>query len=195
MLSRVRTEVLLKKVGMVVVLLGTVGLVTVAAQRIFTNPRPEGHFKSIVPEAVAFSGYGGTPPHWTAYGADPKVSPDTPAIGYIFWTTDLVPKEFGYHGPIHILVGLDTKGIITGAVVDYSSEPYGYFSVEPPKFAAQFTGKSVFDAYVVGQDVDAVSRATISVTSATRAIRDSVRLVARALLDPSMAKRPGTPLR
>ena len=101
----------------------------------------------------------------------------------------MVPTEHGYHGPIHLLVGLDLRGIITGVVVDYHSEPYGYFSVEPQKFADQFKGKSIFDTFRVGGDVDAVSHASLSVNSATRAIRDASRLIARALLDPNAVKR------
>src|SRR5690606_6775051 len=104
------------------------------AKRIFTNPRPEGHFKTLFPNAAGFSAFGGTPLHWKVYGVDPKTNPNAPPIGYIFWTTDLVPNERAYHGPIHMLVGLDTRGIIQGVVVDYHTEPYGYFSLDPPEF-------------------------------------------------------------
>jgi transcriptional regulator of nitric oxide reductase len=162
----------------------------VAQQRIFTNPRPEEHFKAIMPAAVSFSRFGGTPLHWKAYAADTATSRGAEPVGYIFWTTDLAPDEFAYHGPIHILVGLDTRGVITGAFVDYHSEPYGYFSVEPPEFAAQFKGKSVFDRFVVGADIDAISRASISIKSGTRAVRDSARAAARAFLNPELVKRP-----
>ena len=160
-----------------------------AEQRIFTNPKPEGHFKAVMPGAVAFSSFAGTPLHWKAYDVDPAAHRGAEPIGYIFWTTDLAPDEFAYHGPIHILVGLDTHGIITGAVVDYHAEPYGYFSVEPAEFAAQFRGKSVFDRFVVGSDIDAISRASISVKSGTRAVRDSVRAAARAFLNPEHVQR------
>ena len=159
-------------------------------QRIFTNPHPEGHFKALMPSAVAFSAFGGTPLHWKAYAVDPARNRGAEPVGYIFWTTDLAPDEFAYHGPIHILVGLDTRGVITGAVVDYHSDPYGYFSVEPPEWAAQFKGKSIFDRFVVGSDIDAISRASISVKSGTRAVRDSVRAAARAFLNPEIVRRP-----
>ena len=99
-----------------------------------------------------------------------------------------MPQEHGYHGPIHILVGMDMAGVLTGVVVDYDSEPYGYFSVEPPKFAAQFKGKTIHDPFRVGGDVDAVSRASISINSAARAIRDSSRMVAKALLPAQAVK-------
>ena len=179
----------MKRVAALVVLLLTGGIAVSAADRIFTNPKPEGHFKQLFPNAVAFSSFGGTPPHYKAYGADPAKNPNAPVVGYIFWTTDMVPQEHGYHGAIHILVGLNLNGTINGVVVDYDSEPYGYFSVDPAEFAAQFKGKSIFDKFIVGTDVDAESRASLSVASATRAIRDSTRMVARALLDPSAVKR------
>ncbi|RPI50985.1 MAG: FMN-binding protein, partial [Acidobacteria bacterium] len=89
-----------------------------------------------------------------------------------------------YDGPIKILVGMDTKGILTGIIVAGHNEPYGDFSVDTPEFAAQFKGKSIRDPFRVGQDVDAVSRATITVTSAARAIRISARRIATRLLAP-----------
>lgn len=179
----------MKKFAALVVLLLTGGSAVTAAERIFTNPKPEGHFKKLFPNAVAFSPIGGTPPHYIAYGADPEKTPNDAVIGYIFWTTDMVPYEHGYHGAIHILVGLNLNGTINGAVVDYDSEPYGYFSVELTEFAVQFKGKSIFDKFQVGVDVDVVSRASLSIASATRAIRDSTRIMARALLDPSVVNR------
>jgi transcriptional regulator of nitric oxide reductase len=179
----------LKRCAVLVVLLLAAGIAVAGAERIFTNPKPEGHFKKLFPNAVAFSTFGGTPPHYVAYAADPQKNPGTPPLGYIFWTTDMVPQEHGYHGAIHILVGLAVNGTISGVVVDYDSEPYGYFSVDPPEFAAQFKGKTIFDKFQVGVDVDEVSRASLSVNSATRAIRDASRMVARALLDPNAVKR------
>ena len=158
------------------------GVVLGAAERIFTNPKPDAHLKRLFPSAVAFSSLTGNPLHFTAYSADPQKTPSTDPLGFAFWTTDLVPNEHGYHGPIHILVGMNMSGVLTGVVVDYDSEPYGYFSVEPPKFAMQFKGKKISDAFRVGGDVDAVSRASISIGSATRAIRDSARMVAKQLL-------------
>lgn len=172
----------MKRLGALALLLATAGATVVIAQRIITNPKPDAHLKTLFPAAAAFSPLSGDPLHFTAYGVDPKTTASAPPIGYAFWTTDVVPNEHGYHGPIHVLVGLDLKGVITGAVVDYDSEPYGYFSVEPPKFAAQFKGKTIHDAFVVGRDVDAVSRASISINSATRAIRDSSRIIAQKFL-------------
>jgi len=160
----------------------------VAAARIYTNPKPEAHLKKLFPAAVAFSPLDGAPLHFTAYGVDPQKTPNAPPIGYAFWTTDLVPREAGYHGPIHLLVGMDLAGIITNVILDYNSEPYGYFSIEPPEFVAQFKGKSIRDPFKVGADIDAVSRASLTINSATRAVRDSSRLMARQFLTPCAVK-------
>ena len=163
-------------------LLCAAAAVTLAAQRIYTAPHPDAELKLLFPAAAAFSTLEGQPLHFKAYSADPRANPTTKPIGFAFWTTDLVPQEHGYHGPIHILVGLDLTATLTGVVVTYNSEPYGYFSVEPPKFAAQFKGKSIRDPFIVGRDVDAVSRASISIGSAARAIRDSSRMIAKQFL-------------
>lgn len=163
--------------------MGGIGwIVASAADRIFTNPRPEAHLSQLFPAAVAFSPLTGEPLHFTAYAADPRLNPAARPLGFAFWTTDLVPLEHGYHGPIHILVGMDLTGTLTGVIVDSDTEPYGYFSVEPAQFARQFKGKSIRDPFRVGGDVDAVSRASFSIASATRAIRDSSRMVAKQLL-------------
>jgi transcriptional regulator of nitric oxide reductase len=159
-----------------------IGGAVIAGQRIYTNPKPDAQLKRLFPSATVFSSLTGTPLHFTAYGPEPRPGTGSTPIGFAFWTTDLVPQEHGYHGPIHILVGMNLAGTLTGVVVDYDSEPYGYFSVELPAFAAQFANKNVRDSFLPGVDIDAVSRASISISSATRAIRDSSRMVARALL-------------
>jgi NosR/NirI family nitrous oxide reductase transcriptional regulator len=105
-------------------------------------------------------------------------------LGLSFWTTEIEPLERGYDGPIKILVGMDTKGVLTGVVVAAHNEPYGDFSVDLPEFAAQFKGKSIRDPFRVGADIAAVSRATITITSAARAIRISARRMATQLLAP-----------
>jgi NosR/NirI family transcriptional regulator, nitrous oxide reductase regulator len=135
----------------------------------------ENNLKRLFPGATAFSPKGGDPPHFKAFNGQSLV-------GLAFWTTELQPLERAYDGPIKILVGMDTKGVLTGVIVVEHHEPYGNFSVDTAGFAAQFRGKNIRDAFKVGADVDAISRATISVTSASRSIRNSARLAARQLL-------------
>jgi NosR/NirI family nitrous oxide reductase transcriptional regulator len=144
--------------------------------------------KRLFPAAAGFSPKGGDPPHVKAFAKDATTGAQT-LLGLVFWTTELEPLERGYDGPIKILVGLDTGGLITGVVVTEHHEPYGNFSIDPPQFPAQFKGKDVRDRFRVGADVDAVSRASITVGSAARAIRNSSRRIARAyLVPPATAK-------
>jgi NosR/NirI family nitrous oxide reductase transcriptional regulator len=138
----------------------------------------------LFPAATAFSPKEGDPPHFTAFGANKAV------LGYAFYTTEILPLERGYGGPIVMLIGLDTTGHLTGLTVIEHHEPYGDFSIDRPEFAAQFKGKDVRDPFKLGEDVDAVSRASITMGSAVRAIRNSSRRMARALLTtpPSPSK-------
>jgi hypothetical protein len=155
--------------------------VTLTAQRIFTTPHPDAELKLLFPAAAAFSPLEGQPLHFKAHAADPRANPrpsrsasrsdDRPGAAGA-WLSRADPHPGG-HGP---------TATLTGVIVTYNSERYGYFSGEPPKFAAQFKGKSIRDPFVVRRDVDAVSRASISIGSATRAIRDSSRMMAKQLL-------------
>jgi NosR/NirI family nitrous oxide reductase transcriptional regulator len=135
----------------------------------------DARLKRLFPSATTFSPKGGDPPHFKAYAGETLQ-------GYAFWTTEILPLERGYGGPIAVLVGLDTKGTLTGVIVGEHHEPYGDFSIDPPGFAAQFKGKDVRDPFKLGEDVDAVSRATITMSSAVRAIRNSARRMARQFL-------------
>ena len=143
------------------------------------DPKLQGQLKQLFPPAT-FSPKVPDPPHYKAFAPNPQT-----VAGLVFWTTEIgFLLQRGYDGPIKILVGMDTKGILTGVVVAAHNEPYGDFSVERPEFAAQFKGKSIRDPFRVGADVDAVSRATITITSAARAIRISARRMATQLLAP-----------
>jgi hypothetical protein len=74
--------------------------------------------------------------------------------------------------------------VLTGVIVTDHREPYGYFSVDLPAFVKQFDEKNIRDRFRVGEDIDAITRATVTVTSASRAVRNSSRRVARAHLAP-----------
>jgi transcriptional regulator of nitric oxide reductase len=146
----------------------------------------EARLRQLFPSATAFSPKEGDPPHFKAYagGRGPQN-----VIGYAFWTTELAPLERGYGGPIAILVGMDAKGILTGILITEHHEPYGDFSIDRPEFAGAFKGKDVRDPFRLGSDIDAVSRATITMSSAVRAVRNSSRRIARQFLAPPSSGR------
>lgn len=146
----------------------------------------QARLKQLFPAATSFSPKGGEPPHIKVYGG-PKS--DT-LIGYAFFTTEVSPLERGYGGPIVMLMGIDTKGVLAGLIVVEHHEPYGDFSIDRPQFAAQFRAKDVREPFKLGGDIDAVSRATITMSSAVRAIRSSARRIARELIAPPGTARP-----
>lgn len=164
-----------------------IAAVTIVAQaQSGIDAKLQSQLKQLFPAAASFSPRGGEPPHFKAFSTP---NAQGTLIGYAFWTTDLQPLERGYDGPIKMLVGLDLKGTITGVIVVEHKEPYGDFSIDLPSFPAQFANKDIRDPFRVGGDIDAVSRATITVTSATRAVRNSARRIARAFLTPPGATR------
>jgi transcriptional regulator of nitric oxide reductase len=164
-----------------------VSAASLPAQRMTTNPA-DGYLRTMFPDAVYISPHSGSPLHWKIYREDPRMDPKFRPIALAWWSTDVVPLERGYAGPTHMFVGMNMSGVIVGAITDYSSDPYAFFSVEPPAFASQFTGKSVRAAFRVGDDIHAVSRATLTVQSATRAVRDSARTMAKLFLNPADVK-------
>ena len=143
----------------------------------------QAQLKILFPDAATFSSKEGSPPHFKVFATAAKGS-EPRLLGLAWWSTELEPLERGFDGPIKMLVGMDTTGILKGIIVTEHREPYGDFSVETPAFAAQFKGKNIRDPFKVGADIDAISRATITVTSASRAVRNSSRRIARELLKP-----------
>ena len=148
------------------------------------NPTLRGQLEQLFPTATAFSSKEGAPPHFKAYEGI-SGSGERTITGYAFWTTELEPLERGYDEPIQILVGVDLSGLLTGIVVVRHHEPYGYFSVDTPEFATQFVRKDIRERFRVGDDIDAISTATLTVTAATRAVRNAARRIARQFLVPS----------
>jgi NosR/NirI family nitrous oxide reductase transcriptional regulator len=164
------------------------GCGTLVAGQAGVDPQQLARLKQLFPSAATFSPKQGEPAHFTAYAAGGSGTQGV--LGYAFWTTEVVPLERGYGGPIVMLVGLNLKGLLTGVIVAEHHEPYGDFSIDRAEFGAQFRNKDVRDAFKLGQDVDAVSRATITMSSAVRAIRNSARRVARELLPPPDTAKP-----
>jgi NosR/NirI family nitrous oxide reductase transcriptional regulator len=176
----------LKKPAIIALLLAA-GWVIAAHAQSSLDATTQGHLKRLFPAATAFSPKEGDPPHFKAFVADPKSGLKT-LVGLAFWTTELDPLERGYDGPIKVLVGMATNGVLAGIIVTDHHEPYGNFSIDRAEFAAQFKGKNIRDPFKVGSDIDAVSRATISVTTVSRSVRNTSRRVARQLLTAEPAK-------
>lgn len=146
------------------------------------------HMRDVLPEADDFSPKEGNPPYFKAYKADPQ-SNLRKVVGLAFFTSDVETRERGYEGPIKIAVGMNLQGVITRIKTVAHREPYGYFSVDLPRFAEQFKGKSLTDRFRVGRDIDAISSATMSVGTAARSIRKGGRKILKQYLMEESGER------
>jgi NosR/NirI family transcriptional regulator, nitrous oxide reductase regulator len=162
----------------------------VARGQVIDDPMLLAQLKLLFPDAASFSPKSGNPPHFKALGSASSGG-EARLLGLAYWTTELEPLERGFDGPIKMLVGMDTTGLLKGVIVTEHREPYGYFSVDLPEVMAQFERKNVRDPFKVGQDIDAITRATITMESASRAVRNSSRRIARAyLVPPQQTQQP-----
>ena len=122
-------------------------------------------------------------------------------VGYVFLSTDIVDIP-GYSGkPVVTLIGMDTRGMITGIRVLRHSEPIllvGIPESELTKFTRQYVGKFVGSRIEIGKaregyiGVDAISGATVTVISENQVILRSGYEIAKqvGILQPSARTQP-----
>lgn len=96
-----------------------------------------------------------------------------------FNSYDIRPDIKGYGGPIKVLIAIDSKGIIRGIKLLEHKETRNYVHyMETPSYLSQFVGKSVSEPFEIDKDIDAISRATVSVEALARTIRETSREMA-----------------
>ena len=136
--------------------------------------------------AASFSGPDGQPPHVTR-SARPRAGAPPQVLGYAFRRPTLCRMRSATTARSRCWSAHSHRTPSPASSLIRILEPYGYFGGRH-RVRQTIAGKSVLDKYRVGDDVDAVSRASISVSSATRAIRDSVHPMARHHSIPSDVK-------
>ena len=95
---------------------------------------------------------------------------EKPVLGQIF-LMDVIGQSL----PITFAVGVKPDGTLQDIQVMVYREPHGD-EIREKRFRAQFAGKKLQDPLVVGKDIDAISGATISSTSAAYAARKGLAL-------------------
>jgi NosR/NirI family transcriptional regulator, nitrous oxide reductase regulator len=86
----------------------------------------------------------------------------------------------GYGGPIQMLVGVDPAGNVTGAKIVSQRETPGFFRlILQNNLIGKFIGQNDTAPLAIGQDIDAVSGATLSSEGVAASIRQSVRQIAQ----------------
>jgi len=107
-------------------------------------------------------------------------------VGSVFITTEVVPDEsWGYRDRIAALVGVDAKGKITGVKVMSEFESPRYtkgFLADGSWFLRQFEEKDAGDNFVLENDVDGITGATITSSAITRSIKAGLQLITEEVL-------------
>jgi hypothetical protein len=90
----------------------------------------------------------------------------------------------GYAGPIEMLVGVAPNGEILGALVVAERESPGFFRlVVRADLVNAYTGRPIESPLQLGDDLDAVSGATVSAEGVAAATRMAIRAIAAEGLD------------
>lgn len=129
-------------------------------------------------DAESFSHRKGRPSYVEAYTTE---AGKKRLAGYVFLSTDIVDIPAYSGKPVVTLLGMDTKGIITGVKILKHSEPIllvGIPERELTKFTTQYVGKFVGDRIEIGKTreaegfigVDAISGATVTVIAENQVI-------------------------
>jgi NosR/NirI family nitrous oxide reductase transcriptional regulator len=115
--------------------------------------------------------------YWEAYK-------DNKLVGYVFLSKDWTKELLGYSGQhLETLIGMDTKGVITGAKLIAHSEPIVLIGLKDEnyhKFMEQYNGKSIMEDFSVGKNIslDAITGATVTAVVQNAIILRSARKVA-----------------
>lgn len=99
-------------------------------------------------------------------------------LGLIYLTTDVAPEwTYGYNSHVAILVFMNQTGTIESLRAWRVQESWGYLVTQDS--LNEFVGRSVYDPLEVGQDVNAITSATVT----SRSIASGVREAGRKVID------------
>jgi len=98
-------------------------------------------------------------------------------LGYV-----VVQREQGWGGPLYVAIEVDLKRKIKNVhVLQHKETSSFYTKLVSNKFFDQFVGKKITSSLALGEDIDSVSRATISSMGFTKAIRSGSYIVAKKI--------------
>ncbi|WP_420474992.1 4Fe-4S binding protein [Noviherbaspirillum sp. ST9] len=141
--------------------------------------------KDVMPAAQEFSKRKGMPTYVEAYATD---NGQKRVVGYVFLSTDIVDIPAYSGKPIVTLIGMDTRGVITGIQILKHSEPILLAGIPESvlvTFIHQYHGKSAGAKLEIGQGrsgvtgLDGISGATVTAIAENQVISRSAYDIAR----------------
>lgn len=138
------------------------------------NKTPAPDCKNVLPEAELCKPLGGD----TFEGV---VQNDDRTETVVGWAS--ISEAPGYAGPIRVMVGINPAGDVLGIFVISHTETPNYFDkVENAGLLQDYAGLQADSPFRLGEDVEAVSRATITSRAISEAVREASYSVAEAQL-------------
>jgi NosR/NirI family transcriptional regulator, nitrous oxide reductase regulator len=141
--------------------------------------------RDVMPAAQEFSKRKGMPTYVEAYANE---NGNKRLVGYVFLSTDIVDIPAYSGKPIVTLIGMDTRGIITGVRILQHSEPILLAGIPESvlvTFIRQYLGKAADAKLEIGQSrngaigLDGISGATVTAIAENQAISRSAYDIAR----------------
>lgn len=105
----------------------------------------------------------------------------------------LIQEGQGYGGPFVLGIRIKDDAKVHEIIpLDDKETPAFIKKVKDADYRAQFIGKSITDNFIVGNDIDAVSGATVTTMAATQAVRNGAHIAAVSYfkLEPKWQKVP-----
>lgn len=105
----------------------------------------------------------------------------------------IIQEGQGYGGPFVIGVRIHDDAKVHAVIpLDHKETPAFAKKVEEAHYGLQFINKHISDNFIVGDDIDAVSGATVTTMAATEAVRNGAHLAAVQYfkLEPTWVKSP-----
>lgn len=131
------------------------------------------HLRSIFPENVAFQTRGNNPLLLEIYNKE-----SSEFLGYC-----AVDKSQGWGGPMLVAAIIDSAGTLERIIVlGHKETPSFFLKLQRHNFFEQFSGKKVSEPFIMGEDIDTITQATVTSKAVTDAARTASHAVGRKLL-------------
>jgi len=102
----------------------------------------------------------------------------------------ILTRANGWGGPLHIALIVDDRGVIKNILtLSHRETPSFFHRLERKKFFDQFKGKKIDSPLSPGDDIDTVTRATVSSRAFTRAVREGGHDLGRLIFDLRIPER------
>lgn len=144
--------------------------------------------KDIFAGAEKITPKAGSPPRYDIYQA----RPDNPEVlaAVAFNSYDITPGIKGYAGSVKLLVAVSTDGTIKDVrVLKHSETPAYVFTLDD--FISRFKGKNIAGTFQLGEDIDGITRATMTSEAIARSVDKGAKAIGRQVLKLDVGEPSG----